>query len=299
MKKRNKIFAAAALAIALLTGHLLTGPSTAVAQPEKSGVMVPVEAVSKALGQTVTWDPQTKQVKIQSRLDAILERGYIRVGTTGDYKPFTYLNPETNEFEGYDIDAAKLLGQQLGVEVRFVQTSWPTLMDDLLADKFDIAVGGITRNVERQKKAHLSQGYIRFGKSPLIRLEDKDRFKSLADIDQPDVKIGVNPGGTNEKFVRANIKNAQVIVVENNLEIPKMVAEGKVDVMITDNIEAMLYAKEDNRLYAALTDQPFTIDEKGYLMHRGDLIFQNWIELWMDEMKLKGQFDNLHKKWIE
>ncbi|UFJ41423.1 transporter substrate-binding domain-containing protein [Brevibacillus humidisoli] len=324
MKRRNKVLAVAALAVTLLAGNLFTPSISAEGTPvpiedasaaqvskeaasaaqvdlaaANSGVMVPVEAVSQALGQTVTWDPKTKEVNIQSRLDKIIEQGYIRIGTTGDYKPFTYLNPETNEFEGYDIDAAKLLAKNLGVEARFVQTSWPTLMEDLLADKFDIAVGGITRNVERQKKAHLSQAYISFGKSPLIRLADKDRFKSLADIDQPDVKIGLNPGGTNEKFVRANIKNAEIIMVENNLEIPHMVAAGEVDVMITDNIEAMLYAKEDERLYAALTDQTFTVDEKGYLMHRGDLVFENWIELWMDEMKLKGEFDKLYKKWIE
>ena len=56
--------------------------------------------------------------QMKSRLDEITERGYIRVGTTGDYKPFSYLNPATNQYEGHDIDAAKKLGEALGVEVR-------------------------------------------------------------------------------------------------------------------------------------------------------------------------------------
>ncbi len=235
----------------------------------------------------------------KSRLDEIIKRGKIRVGTTGDYKPFTYWNPETGQFEGYDIDAAKMLAKDLGVEVEFVRTSWPTLMKDLQADRFDIAMGGISRNLEREKKAHFSAPYIRDGKSPLIRKEDKDRFKSLQDIDQPSVKIAVNPGGTNEKFVRENIKHAQVTVVENNLSIPQLVAEGKYDVMITDSVEARFYAKQDERLYAALADRPFTVHEKGYLMHRGDLNFQNWINLWMEEMKLQGKFEELERKWIE
>ncbi|MED0674855.1 cyclohexadienyl dehydratase [Aneurinibacillus thermoaerophilus] len=262
-------------------------------------VFVSAQDVAKALGRNVTIDEKDKTVSIESRLDTILKRGYIRVGTTGDYKPFTYFNPKTQQFEGYDIDAAKMLAKDLGVEVQFVKTSWPTLMDDLLADKFDIAVGGITRNVERQKKAHLSQGYIQFGKAPLIRKEDKEKFKSIEDINKPEVRIGVNPGGTNEKFVRAYLPKANVTVVENNLDIPHLVAEGKFDVMITDNIEAMLYAKQDPRLYAALSDKPFTIDEKGFMMHRGDTVFSNWIELWMEEMELKGEFEKLKKKWIE
>ncbi|SEN51020.1 transporter substrate-binding domain-containing protein [Lihuaxuella thermophila] len=236
---------------------------------------------------------------VKSRLDKILKEGKIRIGTTGDYKPFTYWNPETKQYEGYDIDAAKMLAGSLGVEVEFVRTSWPTLMSDLQEDRFDLAMGGISRNLERQKRAHFSAPYIRDGKSPLIRKEDKERFKSLQDIDQPSVKIAVNPGGTNEKFVRENIKHAQVTIIENNLDIPKLVAEGKFDVMITDSVEARFYAKQDERLYAALADRPFTVHEKGYLMHRGDLDFQNWVNLWVEEMKLQGKFRELERKWIE
>ncbi|RXT06617.1 transporter substrate-binding domain-containing protein [Ammoniphilus sp. CFH 90114] len=255
--------------------------------------------MADALGRVVTWDSKENTVQIESRLDTIIKRGVIRIGTTGDYKPFTYLNPETNTYEGHDIDTAKQLAKDLGVEVEFVQTSWRRLMDDLLADKFDIAMGGISRTLERQKKAQLTTPYLDYGKSPLIRPEDKDKFTSLDAIDQPGVKIGVNPGGTNQKFVNEHIKKAEVIVVENNLEIPDMVADGKVDVMITDSIEAIRYGKDNPRLYAALADRTFTKSQMGYLMHRGDSIFSNWVDLWMQEMKLKGEFTKLEKKWLD
>ncbi|WP_243299295.1 transporter substrate-binding domain-containing protein [Bacillus litorisediminis] len=244
-----------------------------------------------------SWDRKPDK-KFDSRLEKILDQGFIRVGTTGDYKPFTYYNPETQQYEGYDIEAAKLLANELGVEVKFVKTSWPTLMEDLLADKFDIAMGGITRRMSRQVQAQFSDGYIPFGKSPLIRAEDKDRFTSLEDIDQPDVKIGVNPGGTNEEFVRENIKNAQIIVYQNNLEIPEKVASGEVDVMITDSIEAIDYAKSNENLYAALTDNPWDKSQFGYLMQHGDAKFTNTINFWMEEMELKGEFSKLREEWI-
>ncbi|TCP24963.1 cyclohexadienyl dehydratase [Scopulibacillus darangshiensis] len=265
---------------------------------EKNGTAyIPVDEVGKALGRNVS--KKDGKYLIQSRLDRILKKGVIRVGTTGDYRPFTYYDPESKTYEGYDIDAAKRLGKDLGVKVEFVKTSWPTLMEDLRHNKFDIAMGGISRSLDREKKAHFSKPYIDFGKSPLIRKEDKDKYKSLSDIDQPDVTIGVNPGGTNEKFVKEHIKQAKVKVVQDNLDIPKMVAEGKVDVMITDSVEARYYASRDPRLYAALTDHTFTKSQKGYLMHRGDPDFQNWIDLWVAEMKLQGEFDKLEAKWLE
>ena len=77
--------------------------------------------------------------------------GEIRIGTTGDYKPFTYLHPETGVYEGMDIDAAHMLGEALGVRVRFVPTTWSDLSEDTLNDRYDLAMGGITRTLTRQK----------------------------------------------------------------------------------------------------------------------------------------------------
>lgn len=281
MKKYQKLWIAGVMAVSLL-GTSFTATASANVVTE----------------QTVKQEVQ-KNNKYESRLDAIIERGYILIGTPGDYKPFTYLNPKTGQYEGYDIDAMKEFAKSLGVEARFVQTSWSTLMDDLLANKFDIAVGGVTRNTDRQKQAYLSQGYIQFGKAPLIRAEDKDKYKTIEDINKPGVRIGVNPGGTNEKFVREHLKNANVTVVQNNLDIPGLVANGTYDVMITDTLEALIYAKADSRLYAALTDSPFTKSEKGYMIPRGDSIFASYLNLWMDEMKLQGKFDELYNKWIK
>nr|WP_246625099.1 transporter substrate-binding domain-containing protein [Fictibacillus nanhaiensis] len=221
-----------------------------------------------------------------SKLDSILQKGIIRIGTTGDYKPFTYYNPETNCFEGYDIVMGKKIAKDLGVEVRFVPTSWTDLMNDLMADRFDIAMGGISRNLDRQKRAHLTAPYFSDGKTPLIRREDKDRFNSLQDIDRPEVTIGLNPGGTNEKYVKAHINNAVIKMVPHNLDIPQKVASKEVDVMITDSIEALYYEKQNPVLYAAMVDKPFIKSQKVYMIPRGDLDFQNWITLWMEENEM-------------
>ncbi|HID15483.1 MAG TPA: transporter substrate-binding domain-containing protein [Candidatus Atribacteria bacterium] len=234
----------------------------------------------------------------KSKLDIILERGYILVGTTGDYKPFSYLNPDTGKYEGHDIDAAKKLAKDLGVDVKFVKTTWKTLIDGMVEGKYDVAMCGITRTLSRMKKVGFTDPYIKVGKCPLIRKEDKDRFKTLEDIDQPGVKIGVNPGGTNEKFVKANIKKAEIIIIPKNLSIPEKLAKGEIDVMITDNIEAIIVSKNMPELYAVSPNDPLTKDDFGYMIPRDDLAFQNWMNLWMHQMKEKGEFKKLKTKWI-
>lgn len=234
----------------------------------------------------------------ESHIDKIIERGFILVGTTGDYKPFSYYNEQSKKFEGHDIDAAKHLAESMGVEIKFVKTTWKTLVQGIIEQKYDVAMSGITRNLSRQKQVALTAPYIKVGKSPLIRLKDKERFKTLNDIDQRGVKIGVNPGGTNERFVRANIKKANIIMIDENLEIPNHVLSGEVDVMITDNIEAILAARNSSKLYAVSPSQTFTQDDFGYMLARDDFAFLSWMNLWIYQMNEKGEFDKLKKKWI-
>ena len=75
-----------------------------------------------------------------SKLDEVQSRGCLLVGTTGDYKPMSYLNRETGRYEGFDTEASELLAQSLGVQVKFIPTTWSTLTADTLAGKFDIAM---------------------------------------------------------------------------------------------------------------------------------------------------------------
>ncbi len=233
-----------------------------------------------------------------SRLDRILQRGQVVVATTGDYKPFSHLIATSGTYEGLDIDLARQLGEDLGVEVRFIATSWKTLVPDFLQGRADIALSGITRTLQRQTRVGFTDPYLRVGKSPLVRKADKDRFKTLADIDQPGVRIAVNPGGSNETFLRKNIKRATIRVFEKNLSIPDRILRGEADVIITDNVEAMLAARTHPKLYAVAPDQPYTRDDFGIMTPRDDHTWINWLNLWLHQVKERGVLKRLVGKWI-
>ena len=90
-------------------------------------------------------EPASAQTK--SRLHQILERGSIRVGTTGDFNPMSVRDPATNAFKGFDIEAAEALAKDMGVKVEYVQTEWPTLIAGIVANKYDIFMGGSSMNI--------------------------------------------------------------------------------------------------------------------------------------------------------
>lgn len=232
-------------------------------------------------------------------LAQIRQTGVLRVGETGDYDPFTVVDASGN-YHGIDADAASMLAKAIGpnVKVEVVKTSWPTLSADLQAGKFDIAMGGISWSAPRAQIGELSHAYVSDGKVALIRAADKARFKTLADLDKPDVTVLVNPGGTNNVFVKDTIKNAKVVVVQDNLAIPGMIADGKGDVMFTDGVEARLKAARDHRLYAVDPDHPFTHSEHVYFMPKGQTALLDFVNAWIDKAKADGTYAKLFAKYV-
>ena len=172
----------------------------------------------------------------------------LRVGMTGDYLPLSFLNEDTGKYEGFDVELIEVLSDKLDVEIEYVKTSWPTLMQDTLDNKFDLAICGITITEDRKEKALMSDGYLGNGKTILIRKEDVDKYKTLDDINKKEVVVMENPGGTNERFVRNNLPDVTLIIHEDNAQIPTLIAEGEADVMITEILEAGYYVQIDKRL---------------------------------------------------
>lgn len=232
------------------------------------------------------------------RLEKIMESKVIRVGTPGDYRPFAIKTDAG--FSGHDIDVIEAMAKELGVKVEYVQTSWPNLMKDIQSDKFDVAVGGITRNVTRIRQVAMLPGYAPFGKVALVRTADKAKFTKPDDLNQASVRVIKNPGGTNEAYVLANLKAAQVSTHEKNAEIPGLIAEGKGDVMITETYEALHYSKADPRLYAAYLDAPLTpTNWLGFMLPADDADYTRVMGFVWGLLDQRGALKQASDKWLK
>jgi len=235
---------------------------------------------------------------VDGKVAEIVERGTLLVGTTGDYRPLSFREAD-GTYWGFGIEVAREIANSLGVKTAFVQTSWPTLTADVLAEPqaFDFAIGGITITDARLETMLMSEGYLANGKTILCRKEEAGRYQSLADIDKPEVRVMVNPGGLNEKFANANLTHATIIVHQKNEEIPTLVAEGKADVMITEITEAPYYVQNDTRLAAPLLDKPFTHGQIGVLMRKGQEDLLQMVNNTIRRMKADGSLRRLHEKY--
>ena len=237
-------------------------------------------------------------IPLNGKVAEIVQRGTLLVGTTGDYRPLSFCEPD-GTYWGFGIEVANEIAKSLGVGVQFVKTSWPTQTADVQTEPqmFDLAIGGITITDTRKETMLMSEGYLANGKTILCRASERDRYTSLADIDKPEVRVMVNPGGLNEKFANDNLTHATIIVHPKNEEIPTLIADGEADVMITEITEAPYYVQTDSRLAAPLLNAPFTHGEIGVLMQKGQDDLLRMVNNTIRKMKQDGNLRRLHEKY--
>lgn len=232
----------------------------------------------------------------QSLLDAVQSRGALQICTTGDYKPFTLA--KDGAFEGIDIELAKSLAKALGVEAKFVQTKWADLLADMGSGKCDVAMGGISVTLDRQQKVFFSAPYLVNGKAPIVRCADKAKFQTIADIDKPETRVIVNPGGTNERFVRGAFKQAKIELYPDNVTIFDQILAGKADIMVAESIEVKVQEKAKPGLCAVNPDEPLQYGEMGYMLPRGDATFKAFVDQWLHLAKANGEFARIYDQFV-
>ncbi|MGX7705244.1 transporter substrate-binding domain-containing protein [Methylobacterium sp. Gmos1] len=238
-------------------------------------------------------------VQVEARsLAAIKQDGTLRVGLTGDYAPYSLRLPD-GSLKGADVTMAGELARALGVKVEVVPTTWKTLKDDLLADRYDVAMGGVTITPDRAAAAEFSIPLLTDGKRPIVRCADKNRFVTVKDIDKPEVRVVVNPGGTNQRFADANFPHASVRVVPDNRTIFQEIAQNRADVMVTDGTEVDYQSRLNaGVLCPAAVPEAFNKNDKAFWMTR-DPALKSAVDGWLTTVLRSGAYGRALAKAAE
>lgn len=235
-----------------------------------------------------------------STLDRVLGTRQLRVGLTADYAPFALrCTGGTLGAIGSDVEAAEDLASSLGAQLQLVLTSWSDIVDDLATRRaFDIGVGGISQSLTRWRSVGFSEPYVLDGKvvvapcgSPV--LEGAASWEALRQL--PSLSMAVNPGGTNERAIRAELPNVRLELVEANGEQFGLVAERRVNATVTDGIEAQLQQLRRSELCHSA---PLTHSAKAYMLPRDDASWVRYVDAWLSARLRSGAANASLQRWL-
>jgi cyclohexadienyl dehydratase len=243
--------------------------------------------------------PAAASAQTKSKLAQILERGTLRVGTTGDFNPMSIKDTATNTLTGFDIDAMTQLAADMGVKVEFVPAEWATLVNGITADRFDI-FSGASLSMARAKTVAFSNPYLFAGTVPLVSKKTGARLNSWDAINNPNVTVAVLMGTVFEQQAKAHFPKAKVRSVEKPATGYQEVLAGRAQVTITSNVEAATLMKTypDLQLVGNNSDmrnkRPFA-----YPLPQGDEVWLTFVNNWISLKEAEGYFAALEAKWLK
>ena len=246
-------------------------------------------AASMVCGSAATADDR-------SILHKVLDSGTLKVGTTGDFNPMSFKDPETKEYRGHQIDAASQLATDMGVELEFVATDWKTLINGVVAGKYDVVMTGTSMTVSRAKAAGYTIPWGRTGYLPLTRKELADRFSTWEDLNSPDVTVGYNLGTSFADFVKLRLPNAAVKEVESPARDWQDLLAGRVDVTISSILEAGKLSSTHEALVIPFQTVANSLP-LSFIVPQDDHVWLNFMNNWMRMKHEGGFFKSLNEKW--
>jgi len=239
----------------------------------------------------------TSPQNMPPRLQRVLDAGELRVCIWPDYYGITYRNPKTHQLSGIDIDIATALGKELGVRIRYVDSSFPTLIDKLLGDKCDIAMHAVGITSARRAALSFTDPHLRSDMYAVTSINGA-AIKKWADIDQPGRVIAVQAGTVMEAAMQQTLRHAQLLVVKPPMQRETEVESGRADAFMTD----YPYSKRvlDMTTWARIIapPQPFHMTDYAYALAPGDPSLLQRVNLFMHTIKQDQrlqQFARRHK----
>ena len=205
----------------------------------------------------------------QGREAGIRERGQIDVCVWPDYYAISFRNPRNNELTGIDVDLAIAFGADLGVKVNFVDTTFARFIDDLEAERCDIAMFGIGQTPARAERVALTTPHLRSGIYG-VTLKDNPRVRSWNDVDRQGRTIAVQTGTFMEPFMRTYLKNARLLAVDRPGAREEAVLSGRADVFMTDYPYAQRMRFQHDWAEIIAPPQPVAPTNYGFAVKKGD-----------------------------
>jgi len=172
-------------------------------------------------------------------LSSVLESGTLTVGTEGTYRPFSFHADGSGDLTGYDVEVAKAVADELGVEVKFEETQWDAIFAGLEAGRFDTIANQVSITPERKESYEFSTPYT-YSTGVIVVPEDNTDITSFESLAGKTTAQSL----TSNWNTLATESGATVQGVEGWAQSVALVEQDRVDATINDKLTYLDYKKQ-------------------------------------------------------
>jgi polar amino acid transport system substrate-binding protein len=218
------------------------------------------------------------------------------VGTDAAYAPFESQN-EKGEIVGFDIDVVSAVAKKAGIEVKFVNTPWEGIFNNLAQGDRDLLVSAITITDERKQTMDFSAPY--FDAQQLIAVKADSKIAKFDDLKK--LKVGVQTGTTGDEVVSKLIGKTSTSVkrFESTPLALKELESGGVDAVVADNGVVIHYvANNTGSKFKTVSDASFTPEQYGLAVNKGNTELLEKINKGLAEVKADGTYAKIYAQYF-
>ena len=253
-----------------------------------------VIAAAAALGVAMFAGHAANAQQSSSRLYEVTKSGKLRVCQYPLYYSISHRNPKTGQIEGIDADLSKELAKELGAKLEIVESSFGTFIADLQTGKCEIGMFGIGATLKRAQAVAFSKPYLLTSIYAVVRTGGK--VKTWTDIDQPGVRVAVTLGSYIEPFMKDYLKKATLLVVAPPATREGELVANRADVIMTDYPTAVKVTAEFDWAQTVEPTETLRLTPYAYVVPHGDQIWLNYVNLFVDTIKLDGRLKHYAEK---
>lgn len=228
----------------------------------------------------------------QDTLAKVKQKGVLVAGVKDSLPPFGYVDEQTRQIVGYDVDFVKALADKLGVKLELKAVTSASRMPQLTEGNIDIIAATMTKTPERAQQIDFSNTYFLTGQKFLVK---KGTVKTLADLDGK--KIGTAKGSTSEQNAAKAIPSATILSFDDYPQAFLALQQRKVFAVTTDeSILAGIRGKAPNKEEFEIPDLRISDEPYGLGMRKGDRAFVDFVNNALLEMEKSGQAQEIFNK---
>lgn len=232
-----------------------------------------------------------------SMIDDVVKRGVLRVGFSS-FVPWA-MQDKNGEFVGFEIDVAKRLAKDLGVELQLVPTKWAGIIPALMAGKFDVIIGSMSVTPERNLKANFTVPYDYATIEVMANKEKTKGMKFPEDFNKPEVVVALRTAARPFPWPRKCSPTPPSACSTTKLPPCRMCSRGRADVMFSSApLPAFEVLRNPDKLYQPSTDA-FYRQPVGMVIRKGDPDSLNVLDNWIRTVEAEGWLPERRHFWFK